>query len=51
MPIRNNNRYGCKNLVFSSATLYGYPESLPISETAAIKPINPYGHSKTMKQF
>ena len=47
------NRYGCKNLVFSSsATLYGYPESLPISETAAIKPINPYGHSKaTVEQI
>ena len=37
----------CRTLVFSSsATLYGYPDSCPIPETAAIKPINPYGHSK-----
>ena len=39
--------YGCRTLVFSSsATLYGYPETVPIPETAAIAPINPYGHSK-----
>ena len=29
-----------------SATLYGYPETVPISESAQIEPINPYGHSK-----
>ena len=39
--------YGCSALVFSSsATLYGYPETVPIPETAAIAPINPDGHSK-----
>jgi UDP-glucose 4-epimerase len=39
--------HGCRSLVFSSsATLYGYPETVPIPETAAIAPINPYGHSK-----
>ena len=39
--------HGCRTLVFSSsATLYGYPETVPIPETAAIAPINPYGHSK-----
>ena len=38
---------GCRTLVFSSsATLYGYPETVPIPETAPIAPINPYGHSK-----
>jgi len=38
---------GCRTLVFSSsATLYGYPETVPIPETATIAPINPYGHSK-----
>jgi UDP-glucose 4-epimerase len=38
---------GCQTLVFSSsATLYGYPETVPIPETAAIAPINPYGHTK-----
>ena len=37
----------CNNLVFSSsATLYGYPETVPISESAKINPINPYGRSK-----
>jgi len=30
----------------SSATLYGYPEAVPIPETANIAPINPYGHTK-----
>ncbi|MEB3184945.1 MAG: UDP-glucose 4-epimerase GalE [Cyanobacteriota bacterium] len=39
--------HGCRSLVFSSsATLYGYPEVVPIPETAPIQPINPYGHSK-----
>ena len=39
--------HGCHTLVFSSsATLYGYPEAVPISETAPIAPINPYGHTK-----
>jgi UDP-glucose 4-epimerase len=41
------NTYQCRTLVFSSsATLYGYPERVPIPETAPIQPINPYGHSK-----
>ena len=39
--------HGCRTLVFSSsATLYGYPDSVPIPESAVIKPINPYGHTK-----
>ena len=39
--------HGCRTLVFSSsATLYGYPESVPIQETAPVQPINPYGHTK-----
>ncbi len=38
---------GCRSLVFSSsATLYGIPDQVPIPDSAAIKPINPYGHSK-----
>ncbi|KZR85033.1 UDP-glucose 4-epimerase [Synechococcus sp. MIT S9509] len=41
------NAHDCHTLVFSSsATLYGYPERVPIPETAPIQPINPYGHSK-----
>ena len=39
--------YGCHTLVFSSsATLYGYPDTVPIPETAPIAPINHYGHTK-----
>ncbi len=39
--------HGCHTLVFSSsASLYGYPEAVPIPETAPIAPINPYGHTK-----
>ena len=39
--------HGCYTLVFSSsATIYGYPEAVPIPETAPIAPINPYGHTK-----
>jgi UDP-glucose 4-epimerase len=40
-------RHGCRTLVFSSsATLYGFPETVPIPETAPVQPINPYGHTK-----
>ncbi|MFO7629233.1 MAG: UDP-glucose 4-epimerase GalE [Prochlorococcaceae cyanobacterium] len=39
--------HGCRTLVFSSsATLYGFPEAVPIPESAPIRPINPYGHTK-----
>jgi len=39
--------HGCRTLVFSSsATLYGLPDHIPIAETAPIRPINPYGHTK-----
>jgi len=39
--------HGCRTIAFSSsATLYGYPEQVPIPEGAAIHPINPYGHTK-----
>jgi UDP-glucose 4-epimerase len=39
--------HGCRTLVFSSsATLYGYPEAVPIPERAPVRPINPYGHTK-----
>ncbi|RXK52441.1 UDP-glucose 4-epimerase GalE [Aquirufa rosea] len=40
--------YGIKNLVFSSScTVYGQPESLPVTESAPIQPaVSPYGNSK-----
>ncbi len=38
---------GVKKIVFSSsATVYGSPRSLPLSETHALAPINPYGRTK-----
>lgn len=42
-------KYGCKNLVFSSsATVYGDPVSVPIYETFDLKVTNPYGRTKLM---
>ncbi|NKF50106.1 UDP-glucose 4-epimerase GalE [Shewanella sp. WXL01] len=41
--------FGVKNLVFSSsATVYGNPASLPITETFPTFATNPYGQSKLM---
>jgi UDP-glucose 4-epimerase len=38
---------GCKQLVFSSsATVYGIPDSVPLSEEAPLRTINPYGATK-----
>jgi UDP-arabinose 4-epimerase len=40
-------RHGCDRLIFSSScSTYGVPDSLPIDETAAQRPINPYGSTK-----
>lgn len=39
--------FGVKNLVFSSsATVYGDPESSPITEESPLKSVNPYGATK-----
>jgi UDP-glucose 4-epimerase len=41
--------YGVKKLVFSSsATVYGMPETVPISEVFPLKATNPYGRTKQM---
>ena len=41
------NKYNCRTLIFSSsATIYGAPDSLPITEKETITPINPYGNTK-----
>ncbi len=41
--------FGVKKLVFSSsATVYGDPSALPITEAESIKPTNPYGQTKAM---
>ncbi|MFV0555866.1 MAG: UDP-glucose 4-epimerase GalE [Lactovum sp.] len=43
--------FGIKHIVFSStAATFGIPESSPISEKTAQKPINPYGESKLMME-
>jgi len=42
-------RHGVKNIVFSSsATVYGDPATLPITENFPLKPSNPYGWCKVM---
>jgi UDP-glucose 4-epimerase len=41
------DKYGVKNLVFSSsATVYGDPATLPITEAFPLSAANPYGRSK-----
>ena len=40
-------RAGVRRFVFSSsAAVYGEPDSVPITETAALRPVNPYGGTK-----
>ncbi len=40
---------GVGRIVFSSsATVYGVPDALPLTEGAPIRPVNPYGHTKAM---
>ncbi len=42
-------KYGVKKLVFSSsATVYGDPHTVPITEDFPVSPTNPYGRSKLM---
>ena len=42
-------KIACNRVVFSSsATVYGDPDQVPIPETHALRPTNPYGHSKRM---
>jgi UDP-glucose 4-epimerase len=41
--------HGVKDIVFSSsATVYGDPDEVPITEDFPLKPTNPYGRSKLM---
>lgn len=44
------NKYNCKNIIFSSsATVYGVPEKMPITEDCKIgEGTNPYGYTKIM---
>jgi UDP-glucose 4-epimerase len=45
--LRAMRRVGVSRLVFSSScTLYGVPETVPITEDLPVQPINPYGRTK-----
>ncbi|MFG5119009.1 UDP-glucose 4-epimerase GalE [Methylorubrum sp. POS3] len=45
-------RTGVKHFIFSStAAVYGEPETVPVPETLATNPINPYGRSKLMSEW
>ncbi len=48
LMIEKMQEYGVSNLVFSSScTVYGEPDSLPVTEQSPIKPANsPYGNTK-----
>ena len=41
---------GCKYINLSSAAVYGNPTSLPITETAEVAPLSPYGFHKRMSE-
>jgi UDP-glucose 4-epimerase len=41
----------CKFINFSSAAVYGNPESLPIIETSSCKPLSPYGFHKLQSEL
>lgn len=40
----------CKFINISSAAVYGNPETLPVAEHAALKPVSPYGLHKKMAE-
>lgn len=43
------NEYGCKKIIFSSsATVYGSPKTVPITEDFPLSTTNPYGSTKLM---
>lgn len=49
--LRAMNASGCGTMIFSSsATVYGKPEILPISETHELNPTNPYGETKKLSE-
>lgn len=43
---------GVRHVIFSStAAVYGEPETVPVTETVPLNPINPYGRSKLMSEW
>ncbi|RLQ96279.1 UDP-glucose 4-epimerase GalE [Falsibacillus albus] len=44
--------FNVKNIVFSSsATVYGFPENLPLTEEAPLQPTNTYGRTKLFNEI
>lgn len=49
--LRAMSEAGVKKIIFSStAAVYGEPEAVPILESAALRPNNPYGQSKLLAE-
>ncbi len=45
-------RGGTRRFVFSSsAAVYGEPDAFPITESSALAPVNPYGHTKLTMEY
>src|SRR6266480_1191033 len=45
-------KYGVNRFIFSStAAVYGNPDQVPVPETAATRPLSPYGSSKLMTEI
>ena len=50
--IQTCHEAGVQHFIFSStAAVYGVPEHVPVTETAATQPINPYGRSKLLTEW
>lgn len=50
--LRTMQRHGCRTIVFSSsATVYGDPQRLPITEDARLAAVNPYGSTKLIGEM
>jgi UDP-glucose 4-epimerase len=50
VAIRDYNNH-CKLINFSSAAVYGNPQSLPITEDSSCKPLSPYGFHKLQSEL
>ena len=49
--LRAMARTGVRRIVFSSScAVYGMPDSLPVTESSPIRPMNPYGESKALSE-
>ncbi len=46
LDVVRRRRPGCRIIFPSSAAVYGQPETLPVAETARLRPISPYGFHK-----